>query len=65
MNILADNITYNMHFNSPNPEYKSFMIVHGWSDTRNTYLFDSKVCFNYNHNMNFIFYYYFFDREYF
>jgi len=46
MNILPDDITCNINFDSPNPEYKYFMIAHGWSEPRNTYLFDTKVCFN-------------------
>lgn len=55
MNILTDDITCNITFDSPNPEYKSFMNVHGWSETRNAYLFDTKVNFNDNHCNSFLF----------
>jgi len=44
MNITTDDITCNINFDSHNPEYKSFIIIHGWSETGNMYLFDTKVC---------------------
>lgn len=49
MNILADDITYTVNFDSPNPEYKSQLMVHGWLETKNTYSLDTKVCFNIYH----------------
>ncbi|XP_060861024.1 apolipophorins isoform X2 [Metopolophium dirhodum] len=54
VNILTDDITCDINFDSPNPEYKYFMTVHGWSEPRNTYLFDTKVLWPGDQNSNYL-----------
>lgn len=44
MSTLTNEIKFDADFNSPNPEYKSSVNFHGWSEKENTYLFDTKVC---------------------
>uniref|UniRef100_A0A2H8TZF4 Apolipophorin n=1 Tax=Melanaphis sacchari TaxID=742174 RepID=A0A2H8TZF4_9HEMI len=41
--ILTDDITCNINLDSPDSEYKSYMIVHAWLETENTYSLDTKV----------------------
>lgn len=44
MAIVTDDVKFNMQFDTPNPQYKSFMNVHGWIENENTYSIDTKVC---------------------
>lgn len=45
MNIITNDITFDANFDSPNnPNYKTFIIVHGWSEKYNTYSMDTNVC---------------------
>lgn len=45
MNVVTDDITLNINFDSPGSiDDKSFMIFRGWSKKENTYMFDAKVC---------------------
>jgi len=51
INVLKDDISCNITYDSPNPEYKSYMIVHGWLETRNTYAINTNVCFSIYQNI--------------
>lgn len=44
MSTLTNDIKVYADFKSPNPDYTSSVNVHGWSNKKNTYLFDTKVC---------------------
>jgi len=58
MNILTDDITCNINLDSPNPEFNYLMTVHSWSEPKNnTYLFDTKVCFNDDHCNSLLFFF--------
>ncbi|CAH1725498.1 unnamed protein product [Aphis gossypii] len=52
--ILTNDITCNINFDSPNPENKSYMLVHGWLESRNTYAFDTKVLWPGDQNLNYM-----------
>jgi hypothetical protein len=46
---MTNDINFEVTFDSPNPGYKSFMIIHGWSEKSNTYKFDTNVRVNFYH----------------
>ncbi|XP_026815483.1 apolipophorins [Rhopalosiphum maidis] len=54
MNVLTDDIAFNINYDSPNPEYKSYMIVHGWLEARNTYAIDTNVLWPGDQNSNYL-----------
>lgn len=54
IDILTNDINCNINFDSPNPEYKSYMLVRGWLETRNTYAFDTKVLWAGDQNLNYM-----------
>lgn len=41
INSIPDDIHFVIHFESP--DYKSYVILHGWSEEENTYSFDTEV----------------------